>query len=108
MTQPPPPGYPPQQPPAGQAPNNNLVIAIIGLIFCLLPGIFAVVKASQVNGLWAQGQYAEAEASAQAAKKWGIASIIAGVVLVVINVLIAVVGGMSATESSAAMMALAI
>lgn len=106
MTQPP--GYPPQQPPAGQAPSNNLVIAIIGLIFCLLPGIFAVVKASQVNGLWAQGQYAEAQASADAAKKWGIASIILGVILVVINIIIAVVGGMSASDQTAAMMAVMI
>ena len=105
MTQPP--GYPPQQP-AGQAPSNNLVIAIIGLIFCLLPGIFAVVKASQVNGLWAQGQYAEAEASSAAAKKWGIISIILGLVLVVINIIVAVAGGLSASEQTAAMMAVMI
>lgn len=102
MTQPP--GYPPQQPPAGQAPSNNLVIAIIGLIFCLLPGIFAVVKASQVNGLWAQGQYAEAQASADAAKKWGIASIVLGGILVAINIIIAVGGGMAAQNSMAEMM----
>ncbi len=103
MTQPP--GYPPQQPPAGQAPSNNLVIAIIGLVFCLLPGIYAVVKASQVNGLWAQGQYAEAQASADAAKKWGIASIILGAILAVINIIIAVAGGLSASDQAATMMA---
>lgn len=94
MTQPPPPGYPPQQPPAGQAPNNNLVIAIIGLLFCTIPGILAVVKASQVNGLWAQGQYAEAQASADTAKKWGTWSIIAGVVvwalIIILNIVLAV------------------
>lgn len=102
MTQPPPPpGYPPQQP-AGQPPNNHLVMAIIGILFCLPFGIVAVVKSSQVNGLWAQGQYAEAQASAESAKKWAMWSIIIGVVVSVIYVILAVVGGMSAQNSSAA------
>lgn len=105
MTQPPPPGYPPQQPPAGQQPNNHLALAIIGLIFCLIPGIFAVVKSTQVNGLWAQGQYAEAQAAADAAKKWGIGAIIAGIVFSVIYVIIAVVGGMMASDTTTAMVA---
>jgi TRAP-type mannitol/chloroaromatic compound transport system permease small subunit len=105
MTQPPPPGYPPQQPPAGQAPNNYLVLSIVGLIFCLIPGIVAVVKASQVNGLWAQGQYAEAQASADGAKKWATWSIILGVVAGVIYVILAVIGGMAAQNTSAAMLA---
>lgn len=105
MTQPPPPGYPPQPPPAGQPPNNNLVIAIIGLIFCLIPGIVAVVKATQVSGLWAQGQYAEAQASADAAKKWGLGGIIAGVVFGILYTIFMVVVGVSATDSTAAMIA---
>lgn len=74
MTQPPPPpppaGYPPQQP-AAQAPNNYLVWSILVTLFCCLPfGIVAIVKSSQVNGLWAQGRYPEAQASAESAKKW--------------------------------------
>ena len=57
MTQPPPPpGYPPQQP-VGQVPNNYLVWSILVTIFCCIPfGIVAIVKSSQVNGLWAQGR----------------------------------------------------
>ncbi len=105
MTQPPPPGYPPQQPPAGQAPNNYLVLSIVGLIFCLIPGIVAVVKASQVNGLWAQGQYAEAQASADSARKWAIWAIVLGAVAGVIYTILAIVGGPSAQNTSAAMFA---
>lgn len=107
MTQPPPPppGYPPQQPPAGQAPNNHLALAIVGLLFCLIPGIVAVVKSSQVSGLWASGQYAEAQAAANSAKTWGMWSIIVGAVGGVIYVILMIIGGMAASHQSAAMLA---
>jgi hypothetical protein len=79
------------------------VWSILVTLFCCLPlGIVAIVKSSQVNGLWAQGQYAEAQASAESAKKWAMWSIIIGVVVSVIYVILAVVGGMSAQNSSAA------
>lgn len=79
MTEPPPPspGYPPP-PPAEQAPNNYLVLSIVGLVLCVIPGIVAVVKSAQVSGLWAQGQYAESQAVANSAKTWAIWSIILG------------------------------
>ena len=105
MTQPPPPpGYPPQQP-AGQAPNNYLVWSILTTLFCCLPlGIVAIVKSSQVNGLWAQGQYGEAQASAEAAKKWAMWSAIAGVVVYIVVIILNVLGVMAATHQSAAML----
>jgi predicted secreted protein len=90
MTQPPPPGYPgnpgypgyPSQPPPAQAPSNYLVWSILVTLFCCLPlGIVAIVKSSQVNGLWAQGQYAEAQAAAATAKKIVIWTVVAGVVI---------------------------
>lgn len=105
MTQPPPPGYPPQQPPAGQPPNNNLVIAIVGLLFCWPPGIYAIVKSTQVSSLWAQGQYAEAQAAADEARKWGIWSIIAGAILGVLLVIIQIIGIASSTAEPVAMIA---
>lgn len=49
--------------------------------------------ASKVSGLWAQGQYAEAQKAADDAKKWAIWGAIAGVIVAIIYVLIAVVGG---------------
>ncbi len=108
MTQPPPPpppGYPPQQP-AGQAPNSYLVWSILVTIFCCLPfGIVAIVKSSQVNGLWAQGRYAEAQASADSAKKWVIWSVVVGLIVIVINVILAATGAYNTSDSNAAMLA---
>lgn len=55
----------------GAAPPNYLPQAILTTLFCCLPfGIVAIVKASQVNGLWQSGQ-ADAAAKASAdAKRW--------------------------------------
>src|ERR1700759_122410 len=114
MTQPPPPppdypppspGYPPQQP-AGQPPNNHLVWSILVTLFCCLPfGIVAIVKSSQVNGLWAQGRYAEAQASADSARKWVTWGAVIGVVVGIIYAIIAIAGGL-ANNSNTAMLAL--
>jgi len=109
MTQPPPPppqpGYPPQQP-AGQAPNNYLVWSILVTLFCCLPfGIVAIVKSSQVNGLWAQGRYAEAQASAESAKKWVMWSVIVGIIVIVINLILVAIGAYNAPDTTTAMLA---
>ena len=102
---PPPPGYPPQ-PPVSQAPNNYLVWSILVTLFCCLPlGIVAIVKSSQVNGLWAQGQYAEAQASAESAKKFVTWSVIIGVVVYIIYGILAAVGAFNAGNANAAMLA---
>ncbi|OSC42689.1 CD225/dispanin family protein [Mycobacterium decipiens] len=103
MTQPPPPGYPPQQPPAGQAPDNYLVWSILVTLFCCLPlGIVAIVKSSQVNGLWAQGRYADAQASSESAKKFVIWSAVIGVVVFVIYGILMAVGALNVGSSEAA------
>ncbi len=76
-----------QQPPPAQVPNNHLVGAILTLIFCFpITGIVAIVKAAQVNGLWAQGQYAQAQASADSAKRWVRWGIIIGIILWLIGI----------------------
>jgi predicted secreted protein len=101
---PPPPGYPPQQP-AGKAPDNYLVWSILVTLFCCLPlGIVAIIKSTQVNGLWTSGQYAEAQAAAQSARKFCIWGAIIGVVVGIIYAIIAIAGGLS-TSSNAAMLA---
>jgi hypothetical protein len=103
MMQPPPPspGYPP---PAGQVPNNYLVWSILATIFCCIPfGIVAIVKSSQVNGLWARGRYAEAQASADSAKKWVIWSVVVGLIanaaIITVNLM-----NMNTDTNAAAMM----
>lgn len=106
---PPPGGYPPPPPPQGGGyppppgygtqPNNNLVWAILVTVFCCLPlGIVAIVKSSQVSGLWAQGRYAEAQSAADDAKKWALWGAIIGAVVIVIFVIIRI-AAMSANPS---------
>ena len=80
------PGWPAQQSgwPSGPQPDNYLVWAILTTIFCCLPaGIVSIVYSSKVSGLWMQGQYAEAQAAANNAKRWAIISAaIVGVLIV--------------------------
>lgn len=97
---PPPPGNYPPPPPGGYAqgggypppagpPDNNLVWGILVLLFCCLPfGIVSIVKATQVSGLWAQGQYQAAQAAAADAKKWALWGAIAGVVVAVVYLIL--------------------
>lgn len=85
---PPPSAAPPPAPGAGgQPPNNNLVLAIVTTVLCCLPlGIWAIVKAAEVNGKWERGDHAGARESADTAKKvsiWGIVIGFVGVVLYV-------------------------
>jgi hypothetical protein len=71
------PGYP-----VHQQPDNYLVWAILSTIFCCLPfGIASIVYSTKVAGLWAQGQYAEAQAAANNAKKWAIIGAIVGPII---------------------------
>jgi hypothetical protein len=79
----------PYAPPPAPQPKNNLVLAILATVFCFpITGIVAIVKAAQVNGLWVQGQFAEAEASAKAAKKWVIWSVVIWAILVVVYIIL--------------------
>lgn len=65
--------------------SNNLVWAILATLFCCLPfGIVAIVKAAQVDGLLARGDYAGAQAAADSAKKWSIWSAVVSVVVLVV------------------------
>jgi hypothetical protein len=95
---PPPPPPPPYGAPQGgipaQQPDSNLVWGILCAVLCCLPlGVVSIVYSSKVSGLWTQGRYAEAQAAADTAKKWAIWGAVAGVVIGIIYVLIAVVAG---------------
>lgn len=84
---PPQPGWPAQQPgwPGQPPPDNYLVWAILTTLFCCLPtGIVSIVYSTKVSGLWAQGQYAEAQTASNNAKKWAIISAVAGPLVYVI------------------------
>ncbi|HTX95870.1 MAG TPA: CD225/dispanin family protein [Mycobacterium sp.] len=90
--------------PPTRPPNNYLIPAVLVTMFCCLPlGIVAIVKSGQVNGLWAQGRYAEAQASADSAKKWVIWSVVAGAIIAVIYVIS--VAAVNTSNTNAAMLA---
>ncbi len=85
----------------GPPPNNNLVWGILTTILCCLPfGIVSIIKATQVNTLWAQGQPAAAQESADAAKKWAIIAAIVGVVVGILYFVLVVALGVFSTDMS--------
>lgn len=66
-------------------PDSGMVWAILTTIFCCLPfGIVAIVKASNVSTLWAQGNYDAAMAAAKSSKNWSLAAAISAVVVWII------------------------
>ena len=72
---------------------NHLVWAILTTLFCCPPlGIVSLINAAKVNSLITGGDYAGARAASDAARKWAIASAVAGPVLFVLYLLFA--GGM--------------
>ena len=87
-----------------ESPERELATALSE--FCRLPfGVVSIVKASQVNGLWAGGRYAEAQASADSAKKWAYWSIGIGigiVVFVIYGILIAAAAAVSTDFNTSA------
>ncbi|WP_084072961.1 CD225/dispanin family protein [Demequina sp. NBRC 110052] len=100
MTDIPPPPPAPGVPPMGgaPAPNNNLVLAILTTVLCCLPlGIVGIVKAAEVNSKWAQGDFAGAQASADAAKKWSLWGIGSGAIVLVLYVILLAAGVLSAS-----------
>lgn len=77
-------------------PDNYLVWAILSTLLCCMPfGIVAIVKATQVDTFWAQGNQAEAIEAANAAKKWTIVSAVSGVAVWFIYVLIVVIAAIA-------------
>lgn len=85
-------GPQPGQPGFQPKPDNYLVWAILSTICCcLVTGIISIVYSSKVDGLYAAGQYAEAQAAANSAKKWAIGGAIAAAVIWLLYILIYVV-----------------
>ena len=76
----------------GQKPDNYLVWAILTTLLCCMPfGIVAIVKATQVDTYWAQGNQTGAIEAANAAKKWSIVSAISAAVVWFIYLLVVVI-----------------
>ncbi|MBD8505363.1 CD225/dispanin family protein [Hoyosella sp. G463] len=88
----------------GAPPDNGLVWGILVTVLCCLPlGIVSIVKASNVNSLWAMGQYAAAHEAAAEARRWAkIGAIVGGVfyALIVVFYVVMFVFLFAATASS--------
>ena len=73
-------------------PENNLVLAIFCTACCCLPaGIYAIIKANDVNNQYNMGQYELAEKSASEAKKWSLIGIGASAVIWILYIIFYVV-----------------
>lgn len=66
---------PTPQPAPGPAPDNYLAYAIWAIIMFWPTGIAAIINASRVNSLWAEGKYIEAIDASEAAQHWSRTSI---------------------------------
>lgn len=67
-------------------PKNNMVWAILSTVLCCIPfGIYSIILASKVNGLYESGNYDEAQRMANEAKKWAIIAVVVGFIANVIT-----------------------
>ena len=81
--------------------ENHLVGAILTTLCCCLPGgIVAIVYASKVNTLVAQGDVAGAQKAANTAKNWSLGSVIAGVVVQLVSIVINVLAQVAAAAAN--------
>jgi len=74
-------------------PDNNMTWAVLSTLFCCIPfGIYSIIQASKVNGLYNSGNYAEAQRMADEAKKWAGVSAVLGLIACVIGFLAGLAG----------------
>ncbi|MDR1882222.1 MAG: CD225/dispanin family protein [Prevotella sp.] len=86
-------GYQPSAP-SQNKPDNFLVWAILGTVFCCLPfGIASIVNASKVDSRWYAGDYAGAEKAARQARIWFWWAFATGLVATVIYLVFYIVVG---------------
>ncbi|MBP3419178.1 MAG: CD225/dispanin family protein [Marinifilaceae bacterium] len=86
-----------QKPPR---PDTYLLWAILTTCFCCLPfGVYAIIKSSKVESLYAMGDYEGAYKASHDAKKWSIISAVAaGIVSVLYFMIILLAGLFGANE----------
>ena len=70
------PGQPPQQPPV----DNNMTMSIVSIFLFWPLAIPAIISASKVNPLLAQGDIHNAQIAATDSKKWSKLALIVGLV----------------------------
>lgn len=77
-------------------PDNFLVWAILGTIFCCVPfGIASIVNACKVDSLWQNGDYEGAKRAAQNARRWFWWGFTLGILVYIVYIGIQVAVGLS-------------
>ena len=62
-------------------PDSHMVLAILSTLFCCFPlGVYAIIQASKVDGLYLMGEYEEARMKADDAKKWSIIGMVCSII----------------------------
>lgn len=74
--------------------------AIITVLLCTIPGIVAIVFATQVNTKWSAGDAAGAYDASKKAKTWALVGTILGAVGIVFYIIMIATGVMTASSSS--------
>ena len=77
-------GFGMEQRPAPMPTGGMIALSIVAILFCTIGGIITLVKTMNINNAMT---YAEQQARYASAKKWGIASIIIGIVMSVLMVI---------------------
>lgn len=66
-------------------PDNNLIWAVLCTVMCCVPlGVVAIIKSTEVEKYWKQGEYDKAQKAADDAKKWSLIGAGATAVFVVL------------------------
>jgi hypothetical protein len=78
----------------GPAVDNNMTMSIVSIFLFWPLAIPAIINASKVNQLLAQGDVAGAQAAAAESKKWSKLALIIGLVWIGVVVLCCVFGGL--------------
>ncbi len=82
-------------------PDNYLVWAILSTVLCCLPlGIVAIIKATQVDTFWAQGDYEGAVQAARDAKRWTWAGVFIALGICLVYLVIIVLYAVAAMKLS--------
>jgi len=81
-------GYGPQQPMMPK-PSSHMVLAVLSTLFCCLPtGIYAMICASQVDGLYSRGDFYGAQSKANSARNWSIIGAVGSFIIAIIYIVI--------------------
>ena len=73
---------------ATRKPNNYLILSIVATVLGnIILGIVAIIKSSQVDAKWDEGDYDGARASSESAKRWAISAIVVASIIYVIAII---------------------